>query len=101
MENFTSVAVECDCRIPFHDELMRYFRRLFLNGSPRKRIKDCLLHREAIVEALRRRTIFIKLTSDTPGARLRPQALREAKKILGKDVVAMMTGERNITVVMM
>ncbi len=102
MPETTSIEVKCECKIPFHTELVACLHKL-LNGSmtedqfPRE-----VPHRDEISRALHSKMLFIKVELAHPVKRWRYRIVRAVRQILGKDLVATIhAGKSAITLILL
>jgi len=90
----TTVEVKCDCKIPFHLELVAYLEQLFTNPNSETNMQQALKINQ-LGMALQRRMVFIKITNPIKGIRIRPKLLKNVKLLFNKDVVGTIKGARN------
>ena len=93
MNTTTTVAVTCDCKIPFHDELVNQLEQLF--ASPDADLPDLMApsqikNRNMILQS---KMIFVKITN--PIKKVRPKLLETLRKLLNKELVGTIKGSKN------
>ena len=93
MQTTTKVEVNCDCRIPFQFELVKYLEQLFStaepDGSDLKKLKQI----SSRVSALQTKMVFIKVTN--PTKKHRQKFLTVVKQLFNKDLVGTIRSSKN------
>jgi hypothetical protein len=102
MKTNTSIEVKCDCRIPFHSELVAYLEDLSGQDSPDHPGPTDLPHKEIIRQALISKMLFIKVHFARPMKRWRPKLLKSVQHMLNKDLVGTIrVGADEVTLIML
>lgn len=98
MQSNTSIEVKCECRIPFHDELVSYLQNSIDTHS--RAVSPEMPHKDEIRRALVSRMVFIKMVN--PIRRGKKALLAAVKSLLKKDLIGTIkVGKDEITWIIM
>ena len=81
----TTVEVKCECRIPFHSELVGYLEQELASPVTENAPLPDVPHEETIRQAIQNKMLFIKIIH--PLRKLKPKMLERLKKLFKKDFV--------------
>lgn len=96
------IEVKCECDIPFHNELTNYLQKLAKGTINEKYNEEQVPHKEAIVDALRSKMLFVKLDLTQSIRKVRPRMLKAIKEILKKDIVGTIkVGKGEVTFILL
>jgi len=95
----TSIEVKCECKIPFHSELVDYLQDLSIN-LPTQDLSNEIQHKEAMRQALSGKLLFVKIHLEKPIKEFRRKLLNAVKRMLNKDIVGTIKeGKDEITLI--
>jgi|GEM_PF-1789638 len=102
MNENTSIEVKCDCKIPFHSELVAYLKKMFVKQGRKSDMSDFIPNQEEIANALKSKTVFIRVAFPAPVKGISPFVMKAIKNILRKDIVGVIrVGNDEITLVLL
>jgi len=102
MQNTTSIEVKCECKIPFHAELVTYLQKLVTNSVKDQQDPSDVPHRKEICQAIHKKMVFIRIDFARPIKQLRPALLKAFRLILNKDVIGTIrVGKDEITFILL
>jgi len=95
----TTVAVKCECEIPFQYELERHLERLISCPGTRPDFQTAADFKK-LTAVLHRKLIFIRVTH--PIGNIRPMLVKTVKLLLNKDLVGTIKVAKNeITLILL
>ncbi|MBD3581261.1 hypothetical protein [Flavobacterium selenitireducens] len=102
MNDSTSIEVKCDCKIPFHSELVAHLKRMFVKQGRKTESDNLILNQEEIADALKSKTVFIRVAFPEPVKKISPFVMKSIKNMLRKDIVGVIrVGNDEITLVLL
>lgn len=98
----TSIEVKCECKIPFHAELVNYIHKLLVGAIDEHFDANKMFHTNAVTQALRNKLVFIKLDFAHTLKRVRPKLLAAFKKTFKKELIGTIkVGKHEITLILL
>lgn len=102
MNDSTSIEVKCDCKIPFHAELVAHLKKMFAKRGRRTEMDNLIANQDEIANALKSKTVFIRVEFPTPVKSISPFVMKAIKNVLRKDIVGVIrVGNDEITLVLL
>jgi len=100
MQNETLIEVKCECKIPFHAELVGHLTKLVRNANKKESSEPQPQHSDAIRQAINSKILFIKMMY--PAKRGRSQLLKNVEKLFMKNLVGTIkVGKDEITFILL
>lgn len=101
MQNTTSIEVKCECKIPFHAELVAYLQKLVTCSVQDQQNPSDVPHRKEICQAIHKKMVFIRINF-AHLKQLRPTLLKAFQLMLNKDVIGTIrVGKEEITFILL